>query len=147
MLPDVIGVILPTATDPIPRIGGIMTIAQITESTAITEKKAGVITEITGTEVTLTIQTIANTEITGAIGIPTHTEITEVIENMADTENTETTDIKRGRRFTLQAECLLERRIGRTATLAKFLWREHLNTCLNSTPSKLVDISPLCCTV
>lgn len=145
MLSDEIGVI-PTATDPTPRIGGIMTIAQITESTAITEKKAGVITEITGTGVTLTTQTIANTEITEiteAIGIPTHIGNTEVIENTADTESMETIEMKRGRRFTPQAECPLERHIGRTATLAKLLWREHLN----STPSKLVGLSPLCCMV
>jgi len=122
---DVIGITHPTATAMTPRIGGVMIITQITESIVITERMTGVITGITGTEVTLTIQTIANTEITEATGISAHTEIMEVIGNMMDTENMETIVIKGGRRCTPQAECPLEHRIGDTATLVKCLWREH----------------------
>ncbi|KAH0840023.1 hypothetical protein J3R83DRAFT_986 [Lanmaoa asiatica] len=114
-LPASSGVTHPTATALTPRIGGVMIITQIIESIAITEKKTGVITEITGTEVTLTTQTIVNTEITEATGIPAHTEITEVTENMVDTETTETTEFKEGRRCTLQTGCPLERRIGHIA--------------------------------
>ena len=141
MLSDVIGITHPTATALILRTDGVMIITQITKIIAITEKMTGVITGITGTEVTLTIQTIANTEITEATGISTHTEITEVIGNMVDTENMETIDIKGGRRCTSQAECPLEHRIGHTATLVKCLWRERPS----STLSKLDGPSPLCC--
>jgi len=123
---DVIGV---TATVLIPRIGGVMIITQITESIAITEELTGVITVITGTEVTLTIQTIANTEITEiteATGISTRTEITEVMESVVDTESMETMDIKEGRRYTPQAECPREHRTGHM--LVKCLWRERLSS-------------------
>jgi hypothetical protein len=138
MLSDVIGITHPTATAMTPRIGGVMIITQITESIVITERMTGVITGITGTEVTLTIQTIANTEITEATGISAHTEIMEVIGNMMDTENMETIVIKGGRRCTPQAECPLEHRIGDTATLVKCLWREHPSR----TPSKFDGPSP-----
>jgi hypothetical protein len=114
---DVIGVTHPTAIALIPRIGGVMIITQIIESITTTEKKTGVISEITDTEVMPIILT--NTEITKAIGI--YTEITEAIKNMVDTESTENIDIKEGRRYTPQAECRLEHRIGHTATLVKCL--------------------------
>ena len=144
MLSDVIGV---TATALIPHIGGVMIITQNTESIAITEKLTGVITVITGTEVTLTIQTIANTEITEiteiteATGISTHTEITEVTEGVVNTESMETImmDIKEGRRYTPQGECPLERHTGHIPV--KCLWRERPS----SIPSKLDGPSPLCC--
>lgn len=77
-----------------------MTITQIVGSIATTEKETGVIAEITGTEVMLTIQ--ANTEITKAIGITTDPEVTEITENMADTGSTENIDLEGGRRGMLQ---------------------------------------------
>lgn len=54
----------------------------------IIKKETGVITVITGTEIMLTTQTIASTEITEAIGIPSHTEITEVTESTETTSST-----------------------------------------------------------
>jgi len=100
---DARGVTHPTTTALTPLIGGVraMIITQIKESTAITEKKT---TEIAGTGVTLTIQTIANPEITGVIGMM-HTEITEVIlgdmvgtESMAHTGSMGIIDFKGVRR-------------------------------------------------
>ncbi|KAG8218735.1 hypothetical protein J3R82DRAFT_4405 [Butyriboletus roseoflavus] len=137
-LPVSSGVTHPVATALTPRIGGVMIITQIMESITITEKETGVITEITeitGTEVTLTTQTTANTEITEVTGIPTHTEITEVTENMVDIESTETINCKGGRRRTPQAECLLEHRIGHTATRVKCLWRDRLSSTPNTRSS------------
>lgn len=119
-----IGVTHPTATALTPRIGGVMIITQIMESIAITEKETGVITEITeitGTQVTLTTQTAANTEIIEVIGISAHTQITEVTENMMDIESMETIYSKGDRRYTPQAECPLEHRIGHTATRVRCL--------------------------
>lgn len=102
-----------------------MTITQIVGSIATTEKETGVIAEITGTEVMLTIQ--ANTEITKAIGITTDPEVTEITENMADTGSTENIDLEGGRRGMLQAGRKrmfqagrpLVHHIGRTATLVR----------------------------
>lgn len=152
MLSDVIGVTHPTTTALTPRIDGAMIITQIIESIVGTEKKTGVTTEIASTEVTLTIPAIANTEITEPTGIPAHTEITKIMvgtesmvgtksmmgtksmvgtERMVGTESMGTTNSKGGRRYTLQAECPLELRIG--PTLVKCLWRDRLS----STPSKL----------
>jgi len=119
---DMIGVTHPTAITLIPHIGGVMIITRIIESIATPEKESGVITVITGTEVTLTIHATANTGITEVTGITTHTEImeatgnVEVTESIVDTGSMENIDI-----MGPQTECPLEHPIGRTATGAKRL--------------------------
>ena len=147
-----IGVIHPTATALIPRIGGAMIITQIIENITIA---TGVPPEITGIEVTLTIQATVNTGITEVTEIPVHIGITEVIEivastgitadtesvvgteNMVGTEsmvgtgNMGTTYFKGGQRCTPPAECPPERRIGPTPVNS--LWRGRLS----SIPRKL----------